>query len=81
MITTMREMISMGWWNLKDNLNPHECLQLRDSYDNDNFFTVIDFVEFETKSGELNETDLDHIYQQIKQGMVAGQVNDWDHDN
>ncbi len=68
----------MGYWELKDNLNPLECLQLTSEYDNDNFYTVLDFIKFETKSGELTEADQDHIYEMIKKGMQSGEINDWD---
>jgi hypothetical protein len=74
----------MGYWELKDNLNPLQCLQLTDSNESnptteypDNFWTVIDFIKFETKSGELTQTDLEHIYNLIKQGFTSGEVNDW----
>ncbi len=72
----------MGSWKLKDNLNPHECLQLTNSDDTEQYFTVIDFIDYETDYGyELEEHDFDHIYSMIKKGFVAGEVNDWDWHN
>lgn len=70
----------MGWWNLKENLNPLECLQLTNSNNSKTDFTVLDFIEFKTKSGELTEVDREHIFDEIKKGMQSGEVNDWDDD-
>jgi len=69
----------MGWWKLKGNLNPLECLQITNEVDTELYFTVIDFIEYSTEYDyELDEHDFDHIYDQIKDGMQSGQINDWD---
>ena len=69
----------MGWWSLKDNLNPHECLQLTNSTDTEKFFTIIDFIDYWADHDyKLGEVDFEHIYNQIREGYVAGQINDWD---
>lgn len=75
----MRENI-MGYWKLKDNLDPLECLQLSDNplAEPEDFFTVLDFITWETKTNELNDSDKEHIYKMIKDGMQSGEVNDWD---
>ena len=69
----------MGWWQLKDNLNSNECLQIQLGKPNDeDQYCVEDFITWDTKTGELTETDREYIYNLIKQGFTSGEVNDWD---
>ncbi len=69
----------MGWWKLKDNLNPHDCLQIQlGAAGDEDQWCLEDFVTWDTKSGELTEVDREHIYSQIRDGVIEGQVNDWD---
>ena len=69
----------MGYWKLKDNLNPHECLQIQlgTSSDEDNW-CIEDFITWNTKSGKLTDVDREHIFTLIRDGYVEGEVNDWD---
>ncbi len=60
-----------GWWNLKVNLNPLECLKITQE-------DVLDFIEYTTKDEQITEGDLEHIYQYIREGYTCGQINDWD---
>lgn len=61
----------MGSWNLKDNLCSNECLTITQE-------DVIDFIEYDTKDGDLTDSDEEHIYGLIREGYTSGEVNDWD---
>jgi len=69
----------MGWWKLKDNLNPHDCLQIQlGNAEDEDQWRVEDFITWDTKSGKITDTDREHIYQAVRDGNVEGEVNDWD---
>ena len=69
----------MGWWSLKENLDPHDCLQIQLGKPNDeDNWCIEDFIKWETKDGQITECDREHIFESIRDGNVAGEVNDWD---
>jgi len=66
-----QKMIRTGIWKLieKSKLDPYECLTLNESDD------VMDFIEFKNKK-PLTLTEKQHIFNQIKEGYEAGEIND-----
>jgi len=66
-----QKMIRTGIWKLieKSKLDPYECLTLNESDD------VMDFIEFKNKK-PLTLSEKQHIFNQIKEGYEAGEIND-----
>jgi len=66
-----QKMIRTGWWKLieQSKLDPYECLTLNEPDD------VMDFIEFKNKK-PLTLTEKQHIFNQIKEGDKAGEIND-----
>ncbi len=64
-------MIRTGRWKLieQSKLDPYECLTLNEPDD------VMDFIEFKNKK-PLTLTEKLHIFNQIKEGHEAGEIND-----
>ena len=71
MRSIFQRMIRTGSWKLIEStkLDPYECLTLNNSDD------VIDFIEFKNKK-PLTQTEKQHIFNQIKEGYEAGDIND-----
>jgi hypothetical protein len=66
-----QKVIRTGRWKLieQSKLDPYECLTLNEPDD------VMDFIEFKNKK-PLTLTEKQHIFNQIKEGHVAGEIND-----
>jgi len=66
-----QKVIRTGRWKLieQSNLDPFECLTLNEPDD------VMDFIEFKNKK-PLTLTEKQHIFNQIKEGNEAGEMND-----
>jgi hypothetical protein len=71
MRSIFQRMIRTGSWKLIEStkLDPYECLTLNKSDD------IIDFIEFKNKK-PLTQTEKQHIFNQIKEGCEAGDIND-----
>ena len=71
MRSIFQRMIRTGSWKLIEStkLDPYECLTLNGPDD------VTDFIEFKNKK-PLTQTERLHIFNQIKEGHVAGEIND-----
>ncbi len=71
MRSIFQKMIRTGSWKLIDQskLKPYECLTLNEPDD------VMDFIEFKNKK-PLTLTEKQHIFNQIKEGHEAGEIND-----
>jgi len=66
-----QKVIRTGRWKLieQSKLDPYECLTLNEPDD------VMDFIEFKNKK-PLTLTEKQHIFNQIKEGNEAGEIND-----
>ena len=72
----------MGWWSLKprEDLDPYDCLAFGDKDDlGEDMIDLMDLITIDVEEGyELTESDVEYLTNEIKRGMVAGQINDWD---
>lgn len=72
----------MGWWTLKpeEKLSAYEMLTFGSKDDlGENYVELLDIITIDVKKGyKLSEVDEEHITSQIKQGVVSGEINDWD---
>jgi len=70
----------MGWWELKDNLKPRDCLMLGGKDDlGENMTEVIDLINIDVEDGyKFSEVDAEHITSLLRIGCTSGQINDWD---
>lgn len=75
-------MIKLGNWELKDEdrLSAYKCLTFdtRDD-DGERWVELDEIITYKVKDGyELSEVDIEHITSMIKQGVMSGEINDWD---
>ena len=70
MRSVFQKITRTGSWKLIEStkLDPYECLTLNDPDD------VTDFIEFKNKK-PLTQIERLHIFNQIKEGNVAGGIN------
>ena len=66
-----------GFWKLKDNLDPHKCLQFGDKDDSgENMIDLDEIVELSfDPHREVKESDYEYILEMTRKGCVEGQFD------
>ena len=65
----------MGYWKLKPEIEigPYKALSITQD-------TLLDFIQITSiEDGyELTEFDIEHIFNEVREGIYMGEFNDWD---